>query len=129
MRQPIKLLDLCSGIGAGFPLAATIIGNFEITGLCENDQFCRGILGKRFPNVPIYDDVRSLDYSQIERPTILTASPPCQPFSICKRNRLGADDERDCFPALVRLIAALQPRYLAIENGECRLIPEHSRKF
>ena len=112
----LKLIDLCSGIGAGFPLAATVQGQFEIIGLCENDQFCRNILGKRFPRVPIYDDVRSLDCSQIERPTIITASPPCQAFSICKRNRLGADDERDCFPAILRAIAALRPRYFAIEN-------------
>ncbi|WP_414589879.1 DNA cytosine methyltransferase [Scytonema sp. PCC 10023] len=48
-------------------------------------------------------------------PYCITASPPCPPFSI-QGKRLGADDPRDCFPAIVRIIEQWQPAYFAIEN-------------
>ncbi|MBD1837209.1 DNA cytosine methyltransferase [Coleofasciculus sp. FACHB-501] len=45
----------------------------------------------------------------------MTVSPPCQPFSI-QGKRLGADDERNCFPAIVEAIREIQPNFIAIEN-------------
>lgn len=111
----IRQLDLCSGVGSGFPNAGLQLG-FELVGLCENDQWCDGILSKRFPGLPIVADVRSCDWGVEQfRPDLITASPPCQPFSI-QGQRLGGADKRDCFPAVLRAIALLKPKYFAIEN-------------
>jgi DNA (cytosine-5)-methyltransferase 1 len=115
----LKQLDLCSGVGAGFPLAGVQLG-LELIGLCELDQYCRGILKKRFPGVTRFQDVKQYDWRFYtsrfkDKPDVLTTSPPCQPFSV-RGKRLAADDERDCFPAVLRAIAVLYPDYIAIEN-------------
>jgi site-specific DNA-cytosine methylase len=113
-------LDLCSGIGAGFPNAATQLGGFNFIGVCETDEWCSSILKLRFPAAHNYGDVQTLDTSglameRLSRDGIITASPPCPPFSI-EGKRQGADDSRDCFPAVTHTIASLQPRFFAIEN-------------
>ncbi|MBD1903459.1 DNA cytosine methyltransferase [Coleofasciculus sp. FACHB-64] len=117
--QQFTQLDFCSGVGAGFALAGLQLG-FDLVGLCENNLYCRDILSKRYPRRTILGDIKHLDwtnikYSCITDADIITASPPCQPFSV-QGKRKGADDERDCFPAVIRAIAAVQPRFFCIEN-------------
>lgn len=109
----LRQLDLCSGIGVGFPLAGLQLGGFKLIGFCEQDDYCRDILNLRYPDTEIYPDIRSLPV--VEGIDCITASPPCPPFSI-QGKRLGADDPRDCFPAVIRAIASIQPRFFAIEN-------------
>lgn len=55
----LKHLDLFSGIG-GFALAARYCKNIETVAFCEQDNFCKKVLRKNFPNVPIFDDVKKL---------------------------------------------------------------------
>lgn len=47
--------------------------------------------------------------------TLLSGGVPCPPFSIAGK-QLGSDDERDLFPALLRLARLLKPRAIQIEN-------------
>ncbi len=114
-------LDLCSGVGVGFPLAGEMLQQFYLMGLCERDSWCREILSKRFPGVSIYSDVRRREnWSHAlpikgRLPDIITASPNCQPFSV-QGQRLGAADERDCFPAVLEAISILRPKFFCIEN-------------
>ncbi|MBD2629578.1 DNA cytosine methyltransferase [Trichormus variabilis] len=112
MRQ----FDVCSGVGAGFGIAGLRAG-WELIGVCEIEQYCADILNKRFPGVHNYGDVRGLPVRDIkkQRIEVLTASPPCQPFSI-NGKRLGAADERDCFPAVLDAIANINPKFFCIEN-------------
>lgn len=126
-------LDLCSGVGAGFPYTAIALSGFSLVGLCERDEWCQDILRLRYPNCHIERDIKTLNYDRYKgRIDIITASPPCQPFSI-RGKRLGAADERDCFPALSRAIAFLQPRYFCIENVpgllNCPYRPGHKHKY
>ena len=55
MTRP-KHLDLFSGIG-GFALAAEWAG-FETVAFVEINPFCRSILGRHWPGVPVFQDVR-----------------------------------------------------------------------
>lgn len=72
----LTAIDLCSGVGAGFPLAMVITGGFKLNGLCEPDEFCCARLRDRFPNIPIHPDVRDLWLEQGDT-DLISCSPPC----------------------------------------------------
>ncbi|MHC5747778.1 MAG: DNA cytosine methyltransferase [Nostoc sp.] len=119
----MQQLDLCSGVGAGFCLAGLQRG-FNLIGTAEIDEYCSGILELRYPGVHNYGNVRDIPrlakqrlgyYMHSNRIDLLTASPPCPPFST-EGQRLGGADERDCFPAVLETIGELQPKFAAIEN-------------
>jgi len=61
-------------------------------------------------------DVRQFDgkpyHGQID---LLAGGVPCPPFSIAGK-QLGADDERDLFPQMLRLVSEIEPRAVMIEN-------------
>ncbi|WP_072032448.1 DNA cytosine methyltransferase [Fischerella sp. PCC 9605] len=107
-------IDLCSGVGAGFPLAGLITGGFKLRFLCEIDEFCCDRLRDRFPGVTIYPNVREL-WLEHGAADLITASPPCPPFSV-EGKRLGSADKRDCIPAVLRQIRRVQPKFAVIEN-------------
>ncbi|WP_375514267.1 DNA cytosine methyltransferase [uncultured Nostoc sp.] len=114
----LRQLDLCSGVGAGFPFAAAKLGGFKLIGLAEIDDYCCDILTKRFPNIANYGDVQRLAHTGafgLQQIDLITASPPCQPFSV-QGQRLAATDERNCFPAVLRIINIYKPRFAIIEN-------------
>ena len=54
----MRALDLFSGIG-GFAIAGESVG-IETTAFCEIEPFAVRILEKRFPGVPIINDVREV---------------------------------------------------------------------
>jgi DNA (cytosine-5)-methyltransferase 1 len=53
--------------------------------------------------------------AQKERPTLVWASAPCQPFSSAGKRR-GKEDERNGYPAAFKAIAALNPEWVVFEN-------------
>ena len=118
-------IDTCTGIAAGFPLAAHILHqegllprDYTLGALCEIDPQLLGISHHRFPDAWCHDDVRTLANAIAptgKRIGLLTGSPPCQPFSI-QGLQEGAADERDCFPALLQLIERLRPKAVVLEN-------------
>ncbi|WP_414623827.1 DNA cytosine methyltransferase [Calothrix sp. CCY 0018] len=112
-NRKLRQIDLCSGVGAGFPLAGLQLREFELIGLCEIDEWCRDRLQQRFPDVPIYDDVKQ--FPRIEGIDCITSSPPCQPFTVEGKRLSGADD-RDCIPAVLQLVRTIKPKYFCLEN-------------
>ena len=65
-------------------------------------------------------DVRATDMAQFDgRPfrgvDLMTAGLPCPPFSLAGK-QLGEKDERNLFPAALRLIDEIQPKAVMIEN-------------
>ena len=76
---------------------------------------CQGPL-ELDPCLVIEDDARNVDYTPfIDKVDLLTAGPPCQPFS-AGGNGLGPDDPRNMFPTLLDVIATIRPRAVLIEN-------------
>ena len=109
-----KHLDLFSGIG-GFALAARWAG-FETIGFCEIDKYCRKVLKKNFPGVPIYEDVTKLNGSQFKDIFLITGGFPCQDISIAGKGA-GIDGERSgLWSELFRIIGEVRPKYALIEN-------------
>ena len=46
---------------------------------------------------------------------VVSAGLPCPPFSVAGQ-RMGADDERDLFPSLLRIVGEVAPRAVMVEN-------------
>ena len=111
----MRLLDLFSGIG-GFSYAAEkLVGGYKTVAFCEMDEFCQKVLQKHWPEIPIYDDVRTLDATRLGRIDIVTGGYPCQPFSQAGK-RQGEKDERHLWPEMLRIIKSCKARYVVAEN-------------
>lgn len=90
----MKMLSLFSGVGM-IDLAASWAG-IETVALCEIEPYPVQILERRFPNVPIYNDVRTLTKEKlrtdgIEKIDIITGGFPCQDVS-CAGLRKGFEN-------------------------------------
>lgn len=109
----MRHLDLFSGIG-GFALAARVVG-WQTVGFCEIEAYCQKVLRKHWPDVPIYDDVRSLTGEQIGTADIITGGFPCQPYSLAGERR-GDTDDRHLWPEYFRLVREIKPSVVVGEN-------------
>jgi len=111
-------LDLCSGIG-GFALALNDAArrtdrNVRTVAFCEPDKFCKQVLNKHWPEVPIYDDVKTFprDFGKVN---ILTAGYPCTPFSQAGK-RKGSADDRHIWPWVLEIVKQTRPDVAVFEN-------------
>ena len=109
-----KVLDLFSGIG-GFSLGLEAAGLFRTVAFCEQDEFCQAVLRKHWPDVPIYDDVRTIDTDGYRGIDLVCGGFPCQPWSAAG-NKRGAEDDRDLWPVMASLIEDIRPRWVIGEN-------------
>lgn len=120
-------LSLFTGIG-GIDLAAEWAG-FETVAMVERDKFCQQVLAKKFPNVPIYDDVTTFDGYKYEKEIdLLSAGFPCQPHSLAGK-RKASGDERDLWSEVVRILGETKPRFFLGENVPGLLTSESGRFF
>jgi DNA (cytosine-5)-methyltransferase 1 len=110
----LKILDLFSGIG-GFSLGLEATGHFETAAFCEIDPYCKQVLKKHWPNVPIFDDIRQLKGTDIGTIDIITGGYPCQPFSVAGKQK-AEQDPRHLWPEYFRLIQELRPTWVIGEN-------------
>jgi DNA (cytosine-5)-methyltransferase 1 len=116
----LRVLDLFSGIG-GFSLGLERTGGFETVAFCEIEPFPRRVLAKHWPEVPCYDDVRTLTADILERDGIavdvITGGFPCQDLSTAGRQAgMGEGTRSGLWSEIVRLISELRPRYVIVEN-------------
>lgn len=115
----LKVLDLFSGIG-GFSLGLERTGGFETVAFCEIEPFCRRVLAKHWPEVPCYDDVRTLSASRLAADGIAVDAVcggfPCQDISSAG-NKVGISGERSgLWREYSRLIGELRPSLVFVEN-------------
>ncbi|MDO5116379.1 MAG: DNA cytosine methyltransferase [Synergistaceae bacterium] len=109
----MKALSLFSGIG-GLDLAAEAAG-IKTVAFCEIDPFCREVLAKHWPGVPIFEDVFALRGEDVGTVDVIHGGFPCQPFSLAGRQR-GRDDERYLWPEFSRLVGEIKPLWVVAEN-------------
>ena len=114
MREPLKVLDLFSGIG-GFSLGLERTGGFKTVAFCEIEEFPRRVLAKHWPGVPIHQDVRELRAEHVGAADVICGGYPCQPFSLAGK-RGGAEDDRHLWPEMRRLVDELRPAWVIGEN-------------
>lgn len=114
-----RLLDLFSGIG-GFSLGLERSGGFKTVAFCEIEPFCRRVLKKHWPEVPQYDDVRTLTADRLAADGIgvdaICGGFPCQDISAAGR-QAGLDGERSgLWSEIIRLAGELRPKIIIVEN-------------
>jgi DNA (cytosine-5)-methyltransferase 1 len=85
----------------------------ETAAFCEIDPYCRKVLSKHWPGVPIYEDIRAIP--RIGGIDLICGGFPCQPFSVAGK-QLGAKDDRHLWPAMFETIKRERPSWVIGEN-------------
>ena len=81
----------------------------------ENNDYCREVLRKHWPNVPCHYDITTIDWRDIPRVDLVCGGFPCQPFSLAGKRR-GKDDDRYLWPEVVRCLSVIKPTWFLGEN-------------
>ncbi len=107
-------VELCAG-GGGQALGLEMAG-FHHEALVEYEpNFCT-TLRKNRPHWNTYqEDIRVFPAEKFTGIDLLAGGVPCPPFSIAGK-QLGADDERDMFPAAISIVERVKPRAVLFEN-------------
>jgi DNA (cytosine-5)-methyltransferase 1 len=112
--RQLTALELCAG-GGGQSLGLEAAG-FACAAVIEIEpQFCETLRTNRPEWNIITGDIRKIDCSQFNNIDLLSAGVPCPPFSIAGK-QLGSQDERDLFPAALKIIEKVKPRAVLLEN-------------
>lgn len=114
----MRVLDLFSGIG-GFSLGLERAG-MQTVAFCEIDPFCRMVLTKHWPNVPIYEDVRELTAARLAADGIavdvICGGFPCQDISVAGKGAGLAGEHSGLWREYARIIGEIRPRFVIVEN-------------
>lgn len=92
---------------------------FEAAGMtiswqCELDAWKRSVLAAHYPNIPIYEDITTLE--DPEPVDLMVGGFPCQDLSIAGQ-RKGFTGERSVLAfEFLRIAEAIRPRWLVLEN-------------
>ena len=118
-RNTLSVLDLFSGIG-GISLGLEQAGPFRTVAFCEALEARRRILRRHWPDVPIHDDVRTLDGRSFSGGTgsvdVICGGFPCQDISLAGKGR-GLEGERSgLWTEYARLVGEIRPRWVVVEN-------------
>lgn len=119
MTRKLYVLDLFSGIG-GFSLGLERAG-FQTAAFCEINPFCRHILKKRWPGIPVFKDIRQLDTTTLARAglspiNVICGGFPCQDISSAGKGAGLAGKRSGLWSHFARLISEIKPEYIVIEN-------------
>jgi DNA (cytosine-5)-methyltransferase 1 len=78
---------------------------------CEIDPFCRAVLAKHWPDVPVHGDVRELD--RVGGIDLVCGGFPCQSFSSAAR---GRHRHENLWPAMLATVERERPAWVIGEN-------------
>ncbi|MDX2179054.1 MAG: DNA (cytosine-5-)-methyltransferase [Bryobacteraceae bacterium] len=114
LSHELTALELCAG-GGGQALGLEQAG-IGHAGLIEIDSHACATLRRNRPgwNV-IQGDLNEFDGALFRGVDLIAGGLPCPPFSVAGK-QLGEKDERNLFPALLRLVDQIRPRAVMIEN-------------
>jgi len=110
----LTTLELCAGAGGqaiGFEQAG-----IDHVGLVEIDKNACATLRLNRPKwTVLQEDLNNFDGAAFVGVDIISGGLPCPPFSVAGK-QLGNEDERNLFPAMIRLVDQIRPRAIMIEN-------------
>jgi DNA (cytosine-5)-methyltransferase 1 len=106
-----SLFSGIEGIGLGFEQAG-----MEVLWRCEIDVKCRQLMEKKWPGVPVYDDVRTISGSTVARVDVLCGGFPCQDLSVAGARAGLAGERSGLFHEFMRIADEISPTWVVIEN-------------
>ena len=113
--------SLFSGIG-GLDLGLERAG-MKVLWQVEVDEFCRTVLAKHWPDVPRYGDVRECSAHNLEPVDLICGGFPCVEISSVSVRRTGlAGEQSGLWAEFARIVRALRPRYVLVENSPSVLV-------
>ncbi len=114
MDRELSVLEICAGAG-GQSLGLEQAG-FRHELAVEIDRDAAATLRLNRPDWNVLEgDVRELSGSAYKGVDLLAGGIPCPPFSVAGK-QMGAEDERDLFPDMMRLVSEVRPQAVLIEN-------------
>ncbi|KAF4405860.1 DNA cytosine methyltransferase [Streptomyces lycii] len=124
-------VEICAG--AGGQAVGLHKAGFKHLALIEIDQHACSTLSANVGSHPdwqgcrvLQEDLNDFDPRELNlapgQLDLLAGGVPCPPFSAAGK-QLGRDDERDLFPAMLRMVEELQPKAVMIENVRGLLEP------
>jgi DNA (cytosine-5)-methyltransferase 1 len=115
-------LEVCAGAG-GQALGLELAG-FDHVALVEiEEQFCNTLRLNRPQWNVVQGDLNKFDGTPYKGVDLVAGGVPCPPFSKAGK-QLGSSDERDLFPAMLKLVNAVRPKAVMIENVRGLLDPK-----
>ncbi|MFN7920284.1 MAG: DNA cytosine methyltransferase [Bryobacteraceae bacterium] len=113
-RSGLTTLELCAGAG-GQALGYEQAG-IDHAALIELDRHACATLRLNRPEWEVIEqDLNHFDGANYRGVDIISGGLPCPPFSVAGK-QLGTQDERNLFPAMIRLVDQIRPRAVMIEN-------------
>jgi DNA (cytosine-5)-methyltransferase 1 len=115
----LHVLDLFSGIG-GFSLGLERAG-MRAVGFCEIEPYCRKVLARHWPGIPIYEDVRTLTGARLAAdgivPDVICGGFPCQDISIAGKGAgIIEGTKSGLWFEYARIIGEVRPNFVVVEN-------------
>ena len=112
----LKIGSLFSGIG-GLDLAVESFFDAETAWHCEWDEEPSKVLAARWPGVPNYRDVRTVDWASVEPVDIMCGGFPCQDVSLAGRRAGMKEGTRSgLWSEFANAIDIVRPKVVVIEN-------------
>ena len=111
----MKVGSLFAGIG-GIDLAFAQ-AKHNIVWANEFDKDACKTYRHNFPDVNlIEEDIRKVDFNTHEDVDLITAGFPCQPFSVCGKQKGFDDDRGNLFFEIMRAVDSKKPKVVFLEN-------------
>lgn len=131
----VRVLSLFSGVeglGRGFKLA---VPGARVVGYVERDAYAASVLMARMEDevldrAPVWcGQIEDMDAAALRGyADCVIAGFPCPPVSVAGK-RGGAEDERWLWPEVVRMLRAVEPRWVFLENVRGLLSINAGREF
>ena len=127
----IRILELCAGYGSQ-ALALKNLGFDVYSEIAEFDKYASQAYMQLHGETKNYGDIYTIDETKLPYFDIITYSTPCQDFSVAGKGK-GGDKGSGTRSSLLweceRIIRAVKPKYLLMENVKNLLGKKHSHNF
>jgi DNA (cytosine-5)-methyltransferase 1 len=122
LKKKLTSIEVCAGAG-GQALGLELAG-FDHVALVENDARCCETLRLNRPDWNVLEeDLNEFDGTPYAGVDLVAGGVPCPPFSKAGK-QLGHEDERDLFPAALKLVEQTKPKAVLLENVRGLLDPK-----